>query len=127
MFAHDEKFLIIIGGNRRYKEPSDIIYVCDMETGTWGKSSIKCPNKASYTAVVLDKYGAGLLEAGYVKELDKQFAESGTNTPWYLIDIIIRYNEEDVVHIFENDSTNHWSIPANKLINSTTFDISVKY
>ena len=42
-----------------------------METRTWGKSTIKCPDKASYTAVVLDQYGSGILEAGYVKEVDR--------------------------------------------------------
>ena len=120
----DEKYIIIIGGNRdngrRYNiwNQTDDIWIFDIKNNKFIKSKIKCPSKEKFKAVsVVNQNYLSLLTFGYIHNLEKQIVFFNI-IPLEIIELIYSMVRSKTIYIMEADGMPgaHWKIDINHLL-----------
>ena len=123
----NDKFIIVFAGvrdaDKQERENMNDIFVINVESKKLVKCKIKCPTKGSVrVAVGNDKFKQELITYGFVRNLwkNKQFNDNMKFPPFYLINLIVSYDQQEEVYLFWRYFG--WRMSIDDLLKNTDFD-----
>ena len=113
VITKDERYVIIMGGNKENMQLTDAIYILDLRVMKFCKCKIRLPFEGCCRAVIMgNETKNDLLVHGFVKNEMNKYR---MNIPFALISLIAIWHLTEYIYVVDYEYGTHWKVSVDEI------------